>query len=65
MVRTKLWYRDDVFWRDTHTFLFGEQLQGRTVVEADFAEKRLTRRPGHILDVCCGPGLASVAASPC
>ena len=56
MATSKAWYRDDVFWRDTYTFLFGEEVCRHTDEEADFAEKWLTRNPGRILDVCCGPG---------
>jgi SAM-dependent methyltransferase len=54
------WYENDRFWEKTFPFMFPEQRFEATVAEMDDL-LALIGAPAHdVLDLCCGPGRASV-----
>ena len=59
--RSKEWFDEDAFWRETFPFIFAEK---RLALADEMVDKalRLTRLEGKAaLDLCCGPGRFSIA----
>jgi SAM-dependent methyltransferase len=54
------WFENDRFWEKTYPFMFPEARMEGTAQEMADLLALIGRAPGDVLDLCCGPGRASV-----
>ncbi len=54
------WYENDRFWEKTYPFMFPDARIDGTAAEITDLLTLIEEAPGDVLDLCCGPGRASV-----